>query len=152
MAARGAISMSLELRICKECNEEKIIDDYYSFKLRGIKYNRWTCKPCYNENMKQYRKNNPDKCKDWDLKQLYGITNADRLQMVKDQLGRCAICKNDTKLVVDHSHVNKQVRGLLCNSCNMALGLFGDSDTIVEAALNYLRGTCTNAASKSCKI
>jgi hypothetical protein len=45
---------------------------------------------------------------------------------------------------VDHNHTTGKVRGLLCSSCNGALGLFKDNPEVVAAALLYLKdyGLC----------
>jgi hypothetical protein len=39
-------------------------------------------------------------------------------KMVQSQNGKCLICQRKQKLVVDHSHLNGDIRGLLCNFCN----------------------------------
>lgn len=51
----------------------------------------------------------------------------DPLQTLRDhQAGICAGCERDDKeLVVDHDHKTGLVRGLLCNSCNIAEGRGG---------------------------
>lgn len=63
-----------------------------------------------------------------------------RLKMLNDQDGLCAICgkENDGKLVVDHSHSEMFVRGLLCQNCNVGLGKFMDSPIILAKAIEYL--------------
>lgn len=43
------------------------------------------------------------------------------------------------KLVVDHCHTTRRVRGLLCVGCNAAIGHFRDDVATVESALAYLR-------------
>lgn len=54
---------------------------------------------------------------------------------------QCMICGRDTrKLVIDHNHQNREIRGLLCGQCNTGLGMFCDSPSILEAAVTYLRG------------
>jgi len=62
--------------------------------------------------------------------------------MYADQFGRCAICGGvndiDRRLSVDHNHDTGEVRGLLCNRCNRAIGLLGDSIDILESAISYL--------------
>lgn len=61
------------------------------------------------------------------------------------QKKRCAICgKHQTRVWkhfgVDHNHITGQVRGLLCQSCNLGLGAFKDSPAILKKALKYLKG------------
>jgi hypothetical protein len=56
----------------------------------------------------------------------YGLPASVYDAMEAGQQGRCAICRRrpggGMKLVVDHDHVTGQVRGLLCNDCNLFLG------------------------------
>ena len=74
---------------------------------------------------------------------LYGLTPEQFEQMLKDQDYKCAICGKDlvdTRTThVDHDHAKGMVRGLLCASCNHALGHFGDSLEILERAVAYLK-------------
>lgn len=57
----------------------------------------------------------------------------------------CAICKNPEKaktktkgtksLAIDHCHVTGKIRGLLCQKCNMSLGLLNENfDSILSMA------------------
>ena len=81
-------------------------------------------------------------------KREYGLdVETIRLALVEQQ-GLCAICKtniigSDTKgkllLAVDHDHSTGAFRGLLCSKCNKGLGLFGDNEEGVAAALAYLQ-------------
>jgi hypothetical protein len=41
---------------------------------------------------------------------------------------------------VDHDHTTGQVRGVLCFSCNVAIGHLGDSADRVRRAADYLQG------------
>jgi hypothetical protein len=84
--------------------------------------------------------------KDTHLRGRYGITEAQFNEMNENQGGLCAICHRTNlygaktkELYVDHCHETKKVRGLLCNHCNRALGLFGDSIENLENAILYLR-------------
>jgi hypothetical protein len=75
------------------------------------------------------------------LIERYGITVSDRDIMMVNQNGKCAICnKVLDKFHIDHCHKTNKVRGLLCSSCNMALGLFKDDILILENAKKYLYG------------
>lgn len=50
----------------------------------------------------------------------------------------CAICQSPAPLVVDHDHVTKEIRGLLCATCNKGLGMLGDTAASLLLALKYL--------------
>lgn len=77
-----------------------------------------------------------------------GITPKAYALMLESHGGRCAICRRlpRTKmrkiyqLHVDHCHSNGQVRGLLCRSCNMMLGLVAEDPKVLYRAIKYLRG------------
>jgi len=58
------------------------------------------------------------------LKKTYGITDEIFEQMVINQEGKCAFCKEvpNKRLSIDHCHKTLKIRGLLCNRCNMVLG------------------------------
>lgn len=64
--------------------------------------------------------------------------------MFQEQNGRCKICNTHqiylkTSLVVDHCHKTGHVRGLLCNACNLGIGLLKDKVEVLEKALIYIR-------------
>lgn len=106
------------------------------------------CPECKDKNLKehwrkveQYR--DPIKRKNDSLKREYGITLDDYKKIYSEQGGCCAICgkhSEDCKqsLNVDHDHITKKVRGLLCNQCNQALGLLKDNISNLLKAINYL--------------
>jgi hypothetical protein len=57
---------------------------------------------------------------------LFGITRDDYDRMLDEQWGRCAIClekPNGRRLDLDHDEKTMKARGLLCNTCNQAIGL-----------------------------
>ena len=74
----------------------------------------------------------------------YGLTLLDYDEMVKTQDGRCRICgTTDSGIAgevwaVDHDHLTKRVRALLCSDCNAGLGLFDDDPERLRAAADYL--------------
>lgn len=77
-----------------------------------------------------------------ELKRLYSITLEDYVKLFSKQNGVCAICFEECKtrksLSVDHNHVTGKVRGLLCNRCNRAIGMFNDDPAILERAKKYI--------------
>ena len=63
--------------------------------------------------------------------------------MLSAQDSKCKICLTQLDygrngLQVDHDHVTGKVRGLLCASCNLALGGFKDDPKLLKAATEYL--------------
>ena len=96
---------------------------------------------------KEWRFQNPDKVKNIDLKKHHGISLREYEAMLEKQNGVCAICGKPEmteirgkviNLAVDHCHKDKNIRGLLCISCNRGLGLFKDSIETLELAIKYL--------------
>ena len=80
--------------------------------------------------------------KNWRLKRDFGISLDDYNRMVESQEGCCLICKDfppdKSVLVVDHQHSSGNVRGLLCNSCNLLLGHARENCGILLSAVEYI--------------
>lgn len=92
---------------------------------------------------KKHHKENPEFWKEryfkYHLKRFYGLTYETYLEMVRSQNSKCLICGNhNEKLHVDHNHITKQVRGLLCFNCNGGLGQFKDNLTNIKNAVQYM--------------
>lgn len=83
-----------------------------------------------------------DRMRESYFKRRYGITVQDYEELLQAQDGKCALCGGITEanglLYVDHSHRTGKVRALLCNSCNVALGLFKDDPALMRAAADYV--------------
>ena len=78
----------------------------------------------------------------------YGITEKDYQVLCESQNNLCAICGSPPKparqgceplLHVDHCHETNKVRGLLCQKCNMAIGLLSDNPFFLLKAVKYLQ-------------
>lgn len=74
----------------------------------------------------------------------YGLTQEKYEELVALQDGRCAVCdracaRYGARLPIDHNHDTGRVRGLVCDNCNKALGLFNDDVGLLLAAASYLR-------------
>lgn len=89
------------------------------------------------------RKNNKGAARLRELRK-YGMNQDIYAEMLKRQEGRCAICKTDRPssrrhfFDIDHCHRTLAVRGLLCERCNRAIGLFGDDPERLRAAAAYV--------------
>jgi hypothetical protein len=134
--ANGLVA-SYPRRDCKKCS--------------GKRYSNWISKEgnrkSNKETQREWAKNNPDRCENARLKYRFGITLAQYKELLQAQNYSCAICKITTeeyakiskhKFHVDHCHDTGEVRGLLCNNCNVSLGGFKDKKEILESAIAYL--------------
>lgn len=110
-----------------------------SKELDGLQYQ---CKKCHIAARKPGRRK--PRSYDTDRKhrlKRYGLTIEEYQSLSDSQDGRCAICEFkvfDNPLIVDHCHITKKIRGLLCNKCNIAIGLLRDDPQLVRSALIYL--------------
>ena len=91
-----------------------------------------------NYRVRNWDKNAPKR--EQKLLARYGLTTDGYNALLKTQNGVCAICFGTQKgrLHVDHCHTTKVVRGLLCGSCNRALGLMKDNIAFLSKAIEYL--------------
>ncbi|MEV0442738.1 endonuclease VII domain-containing protein [Streptomyces spectabilis] len=74
------------------------------------------------------------------LKRQYGLTEAQRDEMIAAQKGLCVICLKAPPAHVDHCHETGKVRGVLCFNCNSAIGKLGDDPDALRRAISYLEG------------
>lgn len=78
------------------------------------------------------------------IKNRYGLSKSEYETKLKEQNNECAICysKNGTSrwpnLSIDHDHSTRKVRGLLCHTCNSALGMFRENKDVLINAIKYL--------------
>ncbi|MFF1767191.1 endonuclease VII domain-containing protein [Streptomyces sp. NPDC058249] len=75
------------------------------------------------------------------LKRQYGMTEAERDEMIASHMGLCVICLKAPAVHVDHCHETGRVRGVLCFNCNSAIGKLGDDPDAVRRAAAYLEGS-----------
>lgn len=52
---------------------------------------------------------------------------------------KCEVCGSNSRLCIDHDHSTGLYRGVLCQSCNLALGHLHDNPDNIIRLLNYLR-------------
>jgi hypothetical protein len=141
-------------KTCNECKNEKDI----SLFSKGKKYKdgrRNYCKECHAFRTKKYYENNPEmqnspakimyektKRRNW---QRHNMQEENYNKMYLLHEGKCHACKDRPATNIDHSHeccpgsysCGLCVRGILCNQCNTALGLLGDSRQKVKSLLDY---------------
>jgi hypothetical protein len=83
-----------------------------------------------------------ERAREGHLKRKYGLSLEEYEAMLTSQGGGCAICAAPPRdcfpLHVDHDHSTGRTRGLLCFTCNNALGDFNDDPDLLHAALCYV--------------
>lgn len=126
---------------CKDCTSKKT-STYYSENSEKYKSlsKEWYIKN--RSRLVEYNKNHKEETRQYNLMKKYGIGLDDFDALLKIQGGLCAICKKSSgtkPLFVDHCHKTGKVRGLLCGSCNSAIGLLKESTTSMTRAIKYLK-------------
>lgn len=114
------------------------------------------CKGCRNEYWKRHRASSPetrarytDYVRRSRLLKDYGMTQADYERMLFEQGGKCKLCNASQHgrkerfryWNIDHDHKTGRVRGLLCHTCNIAIGKYEQlTDKVgLQALITYLK-------------
>ncbi len=74
------------------------------------------------------------------MQSRYGLTEDKYNEMIE---GGCDACGRTENLHVDHSHITGEVRGILCDRCNHALGHLADDPQRIMNLYDYIM-RCTN--------
>jgi hypothetical protein len=88
-----------------------------------------------------WRRRNPDY---W-IKRKYGVSQEEKEQRFLSQGSCCANpgCRTPVSgayaFHIDHDHKTKQIRGILCRGCNIALGHLQDDPKRAAGLAKYLR-------------
>ncbi len=155
---RQAIPKYMKTKECTYCKQLKDVSCFYISR-RDPSGLQKRCKDCcseyakiyriknrkiLNKNQRNFNKSQKGKVleRNKHLKKKYSMDIGVYNNMLSKQNNVCAICKNKCKknknLSVDHSHSTGNIRGLLCNDCNVGLGFFQDNILLLESAKNYL--------------
>lgn len=119
-------------KFCSKCKLEKPFSAFGKNRSRTAGHDP-ACKECKKPAARRYAHKTNMKA--------FGLTPETYETILTQQGYVCAICKNidkNKRLAVDHCHNTNRIRGLLCAKCNQALGLFNDSPTLLNRAINYL--------------
>lgn len=97
----------------------------------------------HEKQIKNYNRTHKEMQKHRNLRFFHGISLEEYNVMFTAQNGLCRGCyrhQSSVKLAfaVDHDHATGKIRGLLCGSCNTALGLVKDNPDILKRLMDYL--------------
>jgi NMD protein affecting ribosome stability and mRNA decay len=148
MNSKFATKPSLENKLCNKCKEIKPLTEFY--KRSDNNAYRSDCKQCIKTKSSERWFNNPEfrekgklRGRRWQRQNFYGLSLDDEILLREHQNNACAICKTVFKTEgdyhVDHCHITKKIRGLLCPHCNKGLGLFKDNPTALKQAADYVQ-------------
>ncbi len=98
-----------------------------SYTASAIRKRKWR-----EENPERYLKSNRENA--W---KILGI-DIEKANSLRDTIKQCQICEGTFKLSVDHCHSSNKIRGIICNQCNLALGMFKDNSARFRKAADYI--------------
>lgn len=136
-------------KTCRACLKVLPIDKFYKTTQKGKLSYFTRCKDCHTDITVEWGRKNPVLRNELNRKshqrwhfgaRQYGISPQEYESMVEAQNGLCAICgkENKRRLCIDHNHKTEQVRDLLCDRCNTAIGQFEDDPELLKLAAEYL--------------
>ncbi len=133
---------------CARCHRRLPVSEYAPSK-RDRSGMQSYCKECNMLHQRQMRlRMTQERKDDINLRHKFGISFRDYNRMLEAQGGVCAICKQPEthingrnsvvqRLSVDHDHKTGDVRALLCQRCNVALGLLGEDPERIQRLKGY---------------
>ena len=145
------------LRFCPKCGKET---EHYTDNITRRQYGRKGlqhphCIPCKKEYDRQ--RNLLTEIKEFykwrDINKKYGMSKDEWYWMYKEQGGKCGMCGKEMVIrangrgpssvtaCVDHDHKTDIVRGILCNRCNVLIGIAGDDVNLLQLGILYLKET-----------
>lgn len=145
-----------------ECRRKESRDRYQKIKADPEKLSNlrkrnlsWWNKPENNTRMKERRKALKAHISEIErnshIKRTYGLSKEDFMSIISSQGNSCGICRipfsvmsfikegRKIRTAVDHDHDTGKVRGILCATCNLGIGFFGDNEEHLQMAIDYLR-------------
>lgn len=131
-------------KTCTGCLVEQEVNSDNFRPHPTYQWGRARCRGCERKERKAYKSKRIEHYKAYDKSRKYrqhGLTETEWEAMYEEQDGRCAICKDALdidELKIDHCHDSGIVRGLLCNKCNVALGMLEDDVDRLQTAIAYI--------------
>jgi hypothetical protein len=126
------------IRYTKEW-EDRNIEHVNAYRINFRKNNREKLRA----QSKEYRKTHKQEERNRSIKRFHGLSPEEYESILNSQGGVCAICQKDQWNSkgpnVDHDHLTGNIRGILCNGCNTALGLIKENSDTAIAMAEYIK-------------
>lgn len=137
-----------QTKVCPKCGVEKPTGEYWrqANSRDGLQYR---CKKCFyewrREADRRYMESgkHASRQRENHYRRKYGISVGDVDAMAREQKNKCLLCgrgPGKRALHLDHDHATGRIRGLLCYSCNRAIGHFRDDPDLMLRAALYVMG------------
>ena len=135
------------MKECSRCHNVKPLELFFK-NSSSPDGRRSVCSDCESESRRVDYLNNR---RDYTLQKTYGISLLECEALLATQGGVCANLSCSKPLsysaghktdrpYVDHDHDTGEIRGLLCQRCNTAIGMLDDSPELLQGAIHYLTG------------
>jgi hypothetical protein len=132
-----------ETKVCSSCHKEKTLNEFRK-NLHNIGGLSGKCAACWRAYERADYTKNRERKNALRKKRDYNLAPEAHKALLIAQENLCAICKRPAALAargvlyVDHDHVTKEVRGLLCSDCNSMIGFAKDNTQVLALAITYL--------------
>lgn len=118
------------VRFCKNCKQYKRSIEFKDYKVDSC------CLDCHIKAKNILPKEGI-------FKDTPEINILEYLEMYKNQEGKCYIYgihqyAFSRSLVLDHNHLTNEIRALLCDGCNVALGFIKENPEVIKSMLTYI--------------
>lgn len=143
-ACRRQRHAAVDVKLCNKCGTVQP-KEQFAASSRYLDGRQQRCKSCWKLYNRKYMERLATQKRAASRRRRYGITQEEIDSLVKRQDGRCLICRVRAATHLDHDHVTRAVRGLLCDPCNRGLGAFRDSPSLLRSASYYLEARSSGA-------
>jgi hypothetical protein len=135
---------------CKDCDNKRKRES--EARIKAVDPEAWDKRR--RKYVKTYKEKHPERVQEQErrrnLRDNYGITIEEYDALLEKQDGKCVGClvsPTNKRFAVDHDHsccpgrksCGRCVRGLLCSSCNTALGLLKENEDTIARLLVYMK-------------
>ena len=122
------------MKTCPKCRQELPDDCFHKRTYKSGKTGlQHKCKECNSVVRKRYWKPHSS----IRLKLKLTVEEVEAI-IAPQQCAVCGVTADKARMCIDHCHDTKKVRGLLCHSCNTALGLMKDNVQNILRLSQYL--------------